>query len=55
MPLPPREEERTRVLAYRIRVLPGQLDAARRRYESLVREAKELGMTDILKSHELET
>lgn len=48
------ETEQERWLAYRLRILPGQLDRARRRYEGLCREAKRLGMADILQPHELE-
>jgi hypothetical protein len=39
-------------LAYRVRVLPVQLDRARRRYQALRREAIRLGMTDLLKEGE---
>lgn len=35
-------------LAYRVRVLPTQLDRARRRYAALVAEARRLRMNDIL-------
>lgn len=37
-----------RYLAYRIRILPSQLEHARRRYEMLCREAVRLGMGDLL-------
>ena len=39
-------------LAYRIRVLPGQLERARRHYAALVAEARRYRMTDILTSPE---
>ena len=35
-------------LAYRARVLPDQLERARRRYQHLVREAREYGFHDLL-------
>jgi hypothetical protein len=35
-------------LVYRIRILPEQLERARRRYKQLVWEAAELGMNDLL-------
>ena len=39
-------------LAYRARVLPTQLERARRRYEALVREAREYGFNDLLREDE---
>lgn len=35
-------------LAYRVRILPEQLERARARYKALVWEAAELGMNDLL-------
>lgn len=35
-------------LSYRMRMLPEQLDRARRRYEGLCREAKRIGLSDLL-------
>ena len=35
-------------LEYRIRVLPSQLERARRRYEHLCAEARRYGMDDLL-------
>lgn len=35
-------------LAYRVRILPEQLERARARYKALVFEAAELGMVDLL-------
>lgn len=37
-----------RYLAYRVRILPSQLEHARRRFEMLSREAERLGMADLL-------
>lgn len=39
---------RDRHLEYRVRVLPDQLERARRRYEHLCREAERLGLVDLL-------
>ena len=39
-------------LAYRARVLPTQLERARRRYEALCREAREYGFHDLLEEGE---
>lgn len=47
-------EEEERWLAYRSRILPEQLDRARRRYEGLCREAKRLGLNDLLSDDEME-
>lgn len=41
-----KEEERR--LAYRVRMLPEQLDRARRRYLALLNEARRLGMEDLI-------
>lgn len=41
-----KEEERR--LAYRVRILPEQLDRARRRYLALLNEARRLGMEDLI-------
>ena len=38
--------------AYRIYILPEQLERARARYRGLVREAKRLGMNDLLEPGE---
>lgn len=43
----PKEEKR---LDYRVRILPEQLDRARRRLKQLEAEAMDLGMTDLLAS-----
>lgn len=40
--------------AYRVRIVPSQLDKARRKYFRLVREAADLGMTDLLDDGELD-
>lgn len=40
--------ERERFLEYRIRILPTQLEAARRKVAALEREAVRLGMTHLL-------
>lgn len=48
------ENEKQRYLAYRVKILPEQLDRARRRYEGLCREAKRLGMVDLLNERELD-
>lgn len=47
-------EEEERWLVYRSRILPEQLDRARRRYLGLCREAKRLGLTNLLNDDELE-
>ena len=41
-------ERQERYLAYRLRILPEQLDRARRRYQMLINEAKRLGMEDLI-------
>jgi hypothetical protein len=41
-------ERELKYLAYRLRVLPDQLERARRRYQMLRNEATRLGMTDLL-------
>jgi hypothetical protein len=43
-----REDEAQRFLAYRIRMVPQQLDAARRKVAALEREAARYGMHDFL-------
>lgn len=40
-------------LAYRVRILPEQLERARRRYAALVAEARLYRMTDVLTGPEL--
>lgn len=40
-----------RYLAYRIRIVPQQLDAARRKVAALENEARRLGMVDLLEVH----
>lgn len=42
------EEEQTRQMYYRIRLLPQQLERARLRVRNLEDEARRLGMEDIL-------
>jgi len=39
-------------IKYRVAIVPEQLDRARRRYIHLIREAKRLGLTDILQESE---
>lgn len=48
------KDEQERWLDYRLRVLPGQLDRARRHYVGLCREAKRLNMLDLLTPEEQE-
>lgn len=43
-----REQQEQQWLAYRIRILPEQLEAARRKVAALEREAERLGMFDLL-------
>lgn len=43
-----REQQEQQFMAYRIRMLPEQLDRARRRVAQLEREAARLGMNDLL-------
>ena len=43
-----RQKQLHKFTAYRIRVLPGQLDAARRKLAALENEAARLGMHDLL-------
>ncbi len=43
-----RERRRLERLWYRVRVVPKQLETARRKVARLEREAKELGMNDLL-------
>ena len=38
-------------LAYRVKNLPLQLEKTRMRYEYLKREARELGLKDLVKEH----
>lgn len=38
--------------AYRVRILPLQLERARRRYQALVNEAREYGFHDLLTEDE---
>lgn len=40
--------------AYRVRIVPSQLDKARRKYFRLVREAADLGMANLLDDGELD-
>ena len=42
-------DEHARYTAYRVRILPSQLYAARRKLEALENEARRLGLTDLLK------
>lgn len=44
----------TETLAYRVRILPEQLERARRRVAALEREARELRMHDLLDQHRSE-
>lgn len=41
-----REARQAKYLSYRLRILPEQLERARRRYEMLQREAREYGLLD---------
>lgn len=50
---PERIKEEERYLLYRIKVLPTQLDRARRKYRALVREARRLKMNTLLNNQEL--
>jgi hypothetical protein len=50
----PDEDEKERRIAYRLRILPQQLVRARRRYWSLVAEAKELRMYDLLEVRDVD-
>lgn len=43
-----RTREQEKYAAYRVRVLPGQLDSARRKVAALENEARRLGFTDLL-------
>jgi len=45
-------ENNSAYLEYRMRVLPTQLERARRRYEGLLREAREYGFDEILTEQE---
>lgn len=42
------EEKREAYLAYRIRILPEQLERARRRVKQLENEARRLGFDDLI-------
>ena len=42
--------EQERYLAYRVRILPEQLEGARRKVAALESEARRYGMTDLLES-----
>lgn len=44
-----KEREKERYLAYRIRVLPEQLENAYRKAEALQREAKRMGLNHIIR------
>lgn len=44
-----RKQREERYTAYRARLLPQQLERAYRRVEALQREARRLGMTDIIR------
>lgn len=46
---------KNRWLDYRVRVLPDQLDRARRRLHGLAREAIRLGMADLVQPDDLPT
>lgn len=50
---PERIKEEERFLLYRMKVLPIQLDRARRKYRALVREARRLKMNTLLNNQEL--
>lgn len=41
-------EREEKYLAYRLRILPEQLERARRRYQMLMNEARRLGMEDLI-------
>lgn len=41
-------DKEARYLAYRVKLLPEQLERARRRYEMLANEARRLGMEDLI-------
>lgn len=43
-----RDQLNTRWMAYRLSVLPDQLDLARRKVRALENEARRLGMTELL-------
>lgn len=45
-----RQDKEEQYLAYRIRILPEQLDRARRRLRQLETEARRLGMADLLEN-----
>lgn len=47
--LTPKQQQEARYMAYRARLLPQQLERAYRRVEALQREARRLGMTDIIR------
>lgn len=47
------KEKQDKFVGYRKKVLPVQLDRARRRYIGLVREARRLQMTRLLTNEEL--
>lgn len=46
-------QARDKWTAYRVRVLPDQLDRARRRLQGLAREAIRLGMADLVQPDDL--
>ena len=50
---PERIKQEERYLLYRIKILPTQLDRARRKYRALVREARRLKMNTLLNNQEL--
>jgi hypothetical protein len=45
-------ENQLRYMKYRIRILPAQLELARRKVQSLEREAKRLNLHHLLKNEE---
>ncbi len=45
-------DDQLRYMKYRIRILPQQLDLARRKVQSLEREAKRLNLHHLLKNEE---
>ncbi len=47
-----KHNEQQRFLAYRVRMVPQQLDAARRKVAALEREAARYGMHDLLRGGE---
>ena len=48
-----KKQDAERFVVYRQKMLPIQLDRARRRYVALIREAKRMGMTSLLTNDEM--